>query len=1102
MISVTMEWHLWKNEEGTYAICRVHDHTNGQTATAKGDIAHIKVGSHARLHGRWEYEPKKGWSFRAEWADTVPTEGLDAINAWQSDLGLAWDSVLISKVAHMYGTAEDALHKLREEPYHLARIGTFEDAEKLAAALGLNEDDPRRLHAGAQLILTEQEGEGHTYTTYDRLLPLVRERLYLPALESLEPNNKFYVEEDRWYRKSAYELESRVGDGVLRILAHPQRDGAVEVPKGDFPLTNEQEQGVLAAHRDPFSIITGGPGVGKCISPRTRVLVDGNLMKAEEIWDLYNDPGTYYYDGEGCWSDTLIPLQTSSLLHGSISEQQITKLYKQYVDEKMLRIFLNDGTILETTKEHKLLTLDNNWTNNLSVGMRIALPRVLPHQTNNLDKDLVKILAWQISEGCEQSSRKDRKRSADVSISQKDEAVLEELRCCLQRLTEKEQVHINSLNIRLDSRTGCNELIFYSIGYRNYLESLGYVWGLKSAEKIIPEIIMKASREDVRVFLSEYFSAEGHVEHCSVSITSASESLIQQLKILLRRYGVWLRVRKVLKRATNGSSEKKLYYTAMISGSSLRIFHDEIGFSQSSKQAKLLTIVSKKVNDNIDLIPAGDLIKQVRDLTELSRRELGLPSSSYFSGSKDCQVKVATTFSNRLGEIINGDAERGLMERANNKYTEHNRRLYEQVDQTALREIKNTLDSRIADPLIYAQIIKIEEYKYEGYVYDFEVAGPHNYIAEGALVHNTATLKTLVDSLEEEGQSVLLVAPTGKAAKRMSESTERSAKTLHSALDWQYVQGLKDNPGPLEYDVVVVDESSMMDLELADKLFSRIEEGTRVVLVGDVDQLPAVGQGNVFHDLIDSGKVPTTRLTKTFRQGAGSLLLTNAQRVRDGKEPYWNKESAEKDLGPVLDDFTYLPARSPDHTAKSVLKYADQNPDTMVIAPTRHGRCGVHRLNKDFQNHRNLGAPVLIENEVYSIRKGDRVLVTKNDRKLGVVNGDLGELVGVSAGMAILKIDGNDDLVHMEIPKAEDTLELGYVLTIHKSQGSQASQVVCPLEDGSADHMLNRNLIYTAWTRGQKKCTVIGPRAAIKNALPRQGTDRNTDLARYIRERA
>jgi exodeoxyribonuclease V alpha subunit len=363
----------------------------------------------------------------------------------------------------------------------------------------------------------------------------------------------------------------------------------------------------------------------------------------------------------------------------------------------------------------------------------------------------------------------------------------------------------------------------------------------------------------------------------------------------------------------------------------------------------------------------------------------------------------------------------------------------------------------------------------------------------------TSCLVAALDSLDAAGTTYVLCSPTGKAAKRLEEATGRSASTVHSLLGYQYIIG-RDDPKEIHAKVVLVDEVSMLDTEVAERLLAALRPDQRLVLVGDVDQLPSVGMGSVFNDVLSSGCGNVTRLTKTFRQGAGSLLLTNAQRVRDGVDPLWTVAEAEKAVGPVLADFEHLDTPDAASTAEAVFDYAQKHDDSLVISPQRAGVCGVYALNRLFQSRLNKEGETLFEacDGEETVRVGDRILVTENQKELGIANGETGTVLGMRDDVVTILVDGKR--VELALPKAERILELGYVLTIHKSQGSQAHQVVCPLDPSTSGRMFSRNLVYTAWTRGQNACVVIGPKSAVRKALTVNGTERATGLAGMLRE--
>lgn len=369
----------------------------------------------------------------------------------------------------------------------------------------------------------------------------------------------------------------------------------------------------------------------------------------------------------------------------------------------------------------------------------------------------------------------------------------------------------------------------------------------------------------------------------------------------------------------------------------------------------------------------------------------------------------------------------------------------------------------------------------------------------GPGVGKTATLETMVETLEREGIKYVLAAPTGKAAKRMSESTGRKASTLHSLIGYEALEqaDVNEPAQPIAADAVIIDESSMLSMRMAERVLAHCAPDTHVILVGDPDQLPPVGAGSVFLDLLESGRVPTTRLTKVFRQAEDSLLLVNARRVRAGEEPFWDAQEAEEALGhPVRSDWSFIETEDAKAAAAKVVEVAESLPvtDTLLVSPTKDGDAGVHALNERMQTLRNPGGQLVGTSERRSMRVGDSILITQNDSRLKVVNGDLGHITGFDKKARTVTIELDDGPRTMNAAHLLEVGQLGYTITVHKSQGSQAPHLVAPLTLGSGQRMLSRALIYTAWTRAQESCTVIGSKEALRAALANDGSQRNTTL--------
>jgi len=360
---------------------------------------------------------------------------------------------------------------------------------------------------------------------------------------------------------------------------------------------------------------------------------------------------------------------------------------------------------------------------------------------------------------------------------------------------------------------------------------------------------------------------------------------------------------------------------------------------------------------------------------------------------------------------------------------------------------------------------------------------PVSVITGGPGVGKTTIIRALVQILEAKDLTLLLAAPTGRAAKRLEESTGKTASTVHRLLEFQpgVNRFQRDSRNPLLGDVLVVDEASMLDVLLAYNLFRAIPPRMKLVLVGDVNQLPAVGPGQVLKDLIDSGRIPVTRLTEIFRQTAESLIVGNAHRLLLGEIP---------DSGGEDSDFFFVPATSSEHARQLIQElvvrriprkyHLDPVQDIQVLCPMYRGEAGADAINLDLQNVLNPGA-LQIERAGRRYREGDKVMQTRNDYEMELFNGDTGRITRLPRDGKSLRVRfGDRDL---EYPVASlDALMPAYAITVHRAQGSEYPAVVMPL---TTQHfmMLRRNLLYTAITRGRRLVVLVGTHKALAMAV-------------------
>ena len=406
-------------------------------------------------------------------------------------------------------------------------------------------------------------------------------------------------------------------------------------------------------------------------------------------------------------------------------------------------------------------------------------------------------------------------------------------------------------------------------------------------------------------------------------------------------------------------------------------------------------------------------------------------------------------------------------------------------------------------------------------------------ISGGPGTGKTTTINTIIRYFQEEDMEVMLCAPTGRAAKRMKEATGMEAMTIHRMLGVRAREGEedrdapaaplltdfgRDEENPLEADVIIVDEMSMVDMYLFHALLKAVRSGTRLILVGDVNQLPSVGPGRILQDLIRSGAFRTVILKKIFRQAAESDIVVNAHRILKGEMP---------SLGNKSRDFFFLERDSLPVIYKNTVQlimemlpgYVKCSSDEIqVLTPMRKGNLGVQRLNEVLQSVLNPPAPDKREyiREEVTFREGDKVMQTRNNYQIewqirgnfglplekgtGIFNGDFGRILSVDPSREILTVRFDEDR-EVDYPFGElEDLELAYAVTVHKSQGSEYPAVILPLLSGPRG-LFNRNLLYTAVTRARSCVVILGSREAVRTMTDNVRENiRNTGLEERIHE--
>ncbi|MGE5238226.1 MAG: ATP-dependent RecD-like DNA helicase [Chloroflexota bacterium] len=359
-------------------------------------------------------------------------------------------------------------------------------------------------------------------------------------------------------------------------------------------------------------------------------------------------------------------------------------------------------------------------------------------------------------------------------------------------------------------------------------------------------------------------------------------------------------------------------------------------------------------------------------------------------------------------------------------------------------------------------------------------------ITGGPGTGKTTIIRAIIRIYGKLSRSILLAAPTGRAAKRMSEATGLEAKTMHRLLEFSPQDaGFKRNDdNPLEADLIVIDEVSMVDTVLMYHLLRAVPDGATLVLVGDVDQLPSVGAGDVLRDIIDSGLVPTVRLTEIFRQSGGSLIVMNAHRVNRGEMPYLGHDPEKPQ------DFYFMPAEQPEEILDKVIRLCkDRIPgkfgfdpvrDIQVITAMHKGIVGTVNLNRALQEALN-PSPDELSRGARVFRRGDKVMQIVNNYDRETFNGDIGTITVIDRESQELTVDYEGRLVAYDFNDLDEIVQ-AYATSVHKSQGSEYPAVVIPVH---TQHylLLQRNLLYTAITRGKKLVVIVGTKKALAIAV-------------------
>ncbi|MDQ2996416.1 MAG: AAA family ATPase [Chloroflexota bacterium] len=977
---------------------------------------------------------------------------------------------LAVRIYKHYG--EQSLSIVQATPYRLADdiygIG-FLTADRIAQALGIPHDSPQRVGAGLRYTLSQATDEGHCFLPWDALLTRgaalleVDPPIVAAILEAIAITREVHVEQ--WdgqrlvYLQPFYRAERAIAERILDMLRAPSRiapfyRGANWPRVFDFladergiALSEQQQEAVRMALTNKVSVLTGGPGTGKCVRGDTLVSTEHGLIRIAELMPAAMEP------------DTVIPIDIN--VYTRQGRKKATHFYYGG-KQQTLNLITSEGYSIEGTPNHRIIAATSGGTqwqrlDQVQEGDFIAIFRGAP-QSEFVFDSFAYFLGLFVGDGY--AARSANKPITGVVITSADTEVWEFLEGDLPKM-----------NFTVNYWKNSGQARDYYIGRyrRNGAGGVANVmrdWGcrlVKSTEKNVPDAILRGNLSQKRSFLMGLFDSDGTADKRdgTIELGMSNYSVLKTVQIMLLDFGII----SILKEKPNVSS-----WRLTCRGAEARLFYQRIGFKIERKQVRCKNL-SNAPNTNIDLVPCLD--------TGLFR--------SYIAQTGQHDRRWWWKWKRE----VKGERK------------PHRDRVLALLDLNNIGSLEEGIIQVLCNPRIYwARVASVEQS--EAKVYDLHVPDGHEFIANGLINHNTTTLRTIIMALAQRGEKFLLASPTGRAAKRLSEATEAEAMTIHRLLEFTPVGGphFKRNAEyPLDAALVIVDEVSMLDVLLANNLLKALPQDAHLLLVGDSDQLPSVGPGRVLHDIIDSMAVPSIHLTTIFRQAEGSGIITNAHRINSGEQPRLRE----------LDDFFFFPRPEPEPCAELVVELVSQRiprrfgldprRDVQVLTPTHRGPAGVANLNTLLQAALNPPAPDRAEQRFGAtvFRLGDRVLQLRNNYDLDVYNGDIGEVIAIDAIDQLLTVryDHERDVAYDF--GLLDELTLAYAISIHKAQGAEYACVVIPL---LTQHytLLQRNLLYTGVTRAKRLVVLLGDRRAIAIAVKNNRVAaRYTGLARRLK---
>lgn len=919
-----------------------------------------------------------------------------------------------SKIYKHYG--KNCVTQILNNPYKLANdisgIG-FVFADKIALKLGFEIDSPERVRACINYVLEQSANEGHCFLYHKQISSRTTTLLAADIkdqvqnlLDSMEKRKEiktweFKGSDKRYYAKSLFYNETYCAE---KVHALKEKTFKVKIDKdlldtGDIKLSDEQKAAVKNIVGQGISVLTGGPGVGKCLKKGTVVLMfNGEKKKVEDVCV-----------GDLLMGDDSTPRKVLSLASGK---------------EKMYDVISNDGKEWGCNESHILSLTYNDSSRNIIIN----------------EKKLTK--------------------GDIIDISVKDYLTL----------SSRKKHHLKQ----------------YSIGVE-----------FPEKPTLIPPYLLG-------LWLGDGSNKENKIFNTDEEVFEYGEKIAHEIGLKYKKTTPKTRCEFMSFIGTKGKSFTTLLRNYNLFGNK----HIPKDFKINSKKNRL-ELIAGLIDSDGYLTPSGcfeivltnkDLTYQIQDLILSSGIRCSLNSKKVSMKRNDGSIYKTNGYRLIFSDSLN------------------------QIPTKIKRKISNNNPNKNQLNTGFTLIDKgMGEY------YGFEIDGNHRFVLGNYIVtHNTQTTKKIVEVLQFLGKKIVLAAPTGRASKRMTEVIGMEASTIHRLLSWDpHNNGfLKGEGNTIEADFIIIDESSMLDVNLASSLLRATDYSTQILFIGDIDQLLPVGPGNFFKDVIKSDTIPTYRLTKIFRQGSESFIVRHAHEINSGVIPSIQNPLLAPNLWKDGHDCLFIESGFAEYGSDRhryqkgsslhygldvvqmivklymdiIPKYKGDTTEIQILIPMNIGDLGCIKINSIIQEKVNphVKGKGEIKLKERAFRVGDKVIQTKNNYDLGVYNGDIGRIFFVNEKemTMIVKFSDEQETTYKKSDIFE--LDLAYAISIHKSQGSEFNCVILPVMM-QYYRMLERCLIYTALTRAKKCAIFVGQTQALELAIKNvDSTERQTSLQNML----